>query len=205
MRFWFIQAISVEEAAAIQTGGPTGPGNVGAVVLTGLTLVGASWDVEAHALTELVEGAGKPLLVYPCGFRGCVCRDYGLVCPGITSAMGDILLRPIASTDLDFDHDVVGVASKPTPSLATHRPSGLVGPGSVLGTPTSTETLNPEALPSYFAAGGRHHRVFTNAKMFACPVYTSHLRRSEDHVFDVWLPSTKPSQHWILRGVHLLL
>jgi hypothetical protein len=36
-------------------------------------------------------------------------------------------------------------------------------------------------------------------------LYQSPRRLAEDHVFDVWIPVSLPAQHWILRGVHLLL
>lgn len=138
---------------------------------------------------------------------------YSLIVPCVhavvTAAMLPLLVRPLAESDADFDADRVGstvssVAIAGGARLPSDALQGRVGPGCVLDTP-SHDGRSPDCPPSYFNAGTRQHRVFTNSKYFACPVYSHARRGADDHVFDVWLPASRPAQHWTLRGVHLLL
>jgi hypothetical protein len=76
-----------------------------------------------------------------------------------------------------------------------------VGMGMVSGT-LSGECPDPDAYPSFFGAGEtRHHRVFSGTKLFACPLYLTAARRIDEHVMDVLLPTQRPPQLWVLRGV----
>ena len=115
--------------------------------------------------------------------------------------MCPILLRPHLKPDADVDAELAATLGR-----SDNEPrSGRVGPGAALAS-LAGDTGDPDALLSYFGPGTtRLHRVFSSSKVFACPVYSHPERKSEHHVFDVWVPSSIPAQHWILRGVYLLL
>lgn len=135
--------------------------------------------------------------------------DY--VCSGQRSGqLAPVYLRAVAASDIDVDHERsgVGLAGPDVPGLlpvVDELSVGRVGPGSVLGL-LHGEPDDPDALLSYFGPGAtRMHRVFSHAKLFACPLFVSERRKTDDHVFDFWIPTSMPAQHWILRGVHALL
>jgi hypothetical protein len=157
------------------------------VVLSGIQIIGAVWDATAGCLVDLPEGA-----------------------KGTVTTLTPLFIRAVPATDVDVDHERSGSAALggdvvTSVSGASDAPVGRVGPGAVTGL-MAGDPDDADTPLSYFGPGSsRVHRVFSHTKLFACPLYRSSSRHADDHVFDVWIPASLPAQHWILRGVHLLL